>query len=70
MFQEKFVVIENKLVETHKKPKRTKEEVQQVKNNKKGALIGSPRTMEKGTNIFDIGEGSKQKKKLGEYVRP
>jgi len=70
MFQEKFVVIENKPIETHKKPKRTKKEVQWVLNYRKGILIGSPRTMEKGTNIFHIGEGSKQKKKLREYVRP
>ncbi len=30
--------------------------------------MGSPRIMEKVKNIFDIGEGSKQKRKLGKYV--
>jgi hypothetical protein len=68
MFQEEFVVIDNKPVETHKKPKRTKVELQRVLNNRKRALMGSPQTMEKGKNIFDIGEGSKQINKLGEYV--
>ncbi len=62
------MVIHNKPVETHKKPKRTKEKLQHVLNNRKGALMGSPWTKEKRKNIFDIREGSKQKRKLGEYV--
>jgi hypothetical protein len=42
--------------------------LQLVLNNRKGALMGSPRIMEKVKNIFDIGEGSKQKRKLGKFV--
>ncbi len=38
--------------------------LQLVLNNRKGALMGSPRTMEKVKNIFDIREGSKQKKEI------
>jgi hypothetical protein len=39
-------------------------------DNKKGTTRGSPRTMEKRKNKYEIGKGFEQSRKLGEDVRP
>lgn len=70
MFQKDFRVIENKTKITQKKTKITKEEMQQVLDSRKRTSRGSPWTMEKRKNKAEIGEGSKQRWKSGEDVRP
>jgi hypothetical protein len=47
MFQEDFQVIEKKIVDTQKKSKRTKDELQHVLDSRRGALRGSSKTMGK-----------------------
>jgi hypothetical protein len=43
--------------------------LQQVLDNRKGAIRGSPKSLQKKNTSKD-GEGSKQWKKLGKDVRP
>jgi hypothetical protein len=69
MFQEDYGVIEKRIVKTQKKLKNTKEELQHVLDNKRRATTGSPRTMEKIKNIYEIGEGLEQRRKSGEDIK-
>jgi hypothetical protein len=44
--------------------------LQQVLDSRRGTSRRFPWTMEKKKNIFEIGEGSEQRRKLGQDVRP
>jgi hypothetical protein len=58
MFQEDFEVIEKKIVDTEKNSKSIKDELEHVIDNRRGALRGSPKTMEKKKNRSEVGKGS------------
>jgi hypothetical protein len=58
MFQEDFEVIENKIVDIEKKSKRIKDELQHVLGSRRGALRGSPKTMKKRKNRYEVVKGS------------
>jgi hypothetical protein len=55
------MVIDNKPIETHKKPKRTKEELQQVLNNRKGALMDHHGLWKKGRTYLTLRKDQNKK---------
>jgi len=69
MFKEDSKVIAKKTIETQKKPKRSKEELQQVLDIKRGATMGSPKSIQKGRTLLklekDQNNGGSQEKMLG-----
>ncbi len=70
MFQEDSKVTTKKITKTKKKSKSSKEDVQQVLDSKRGATRGFPKSLQKKKNIFKVGEGSLQWRKLGKDVKP